>query len=214
MRSSLGPLQTNLLDAFFRRERGFYLTGGAALAGFHLGHRTTDDLDLFASEDRLDDGDRALRDAAKELNATIESVQTTPEFRRRIVRRQSESVVVDLVFEPVPQLSSKKLEIHGIRVDPPEEIFSNKLCTLMSRAEVRDLVDVMFLERTGLRAEAYLEAAHAKDSGFTAAQLAWVLSQIAIGDDAAIPGDVRPDELRGFLHSLVERLTSIARPRS
>jgi hypothetical protein len=41
--SKLTALQREVLDAFFQRERGFFLTGGAALAGFHLGHRTTDD---------------------------------------------------------------------------------------------------------------------------------------------------------------------------
>jgi hypothetical protein len=46
-RSSLTPLQRDLLDAFFARERRFFLTGGAALAGFYFGHRTTDDLDFF-----------------------------------------------------------------------------------------------------------------------------------------------------------------------
>lgn len=49
-RSSLSALQREVLEAFFRRERGFVLTGGAALAGFHLGHRTTDDLDLFTRD--------------------------------------------------------------------------------------------------------------------------------------------------------------------
>jgi len=34
--SKLTALQRDVLDAFFQRERGFFLTGGAALAGFHL----------------------------------------------------------------------------------------------------------------------------------------------------------------------------------
>jgi hypothetical protein len=42
--SKLTAFQREVLDAFFQRERGFFLTGGAALAGFHLGHRTTEDL--------------------------------------------------------------------------------------------------------------------------------------------------------------------------
>ena len=45
--SQLTALQSALLDAFFRHEQRMFLTGGAALAGFHLGHRTTEDLDLF-----------------------------------------------------------------------------------------------------------------------------------------------------------------------
>lgn len=40
----LTPLQRDLLDAFFAREQGFFLTGGAALAGFYLRHRETTDL--------------------------------------------------------------------------------------------------------------------------------------------------------------------------
>ena len=40
-------MQKEALSAFFEREREFFLTGGAALVGFHLRHRTTTDLDLF-----------------------------------------------------------------------------------------------------------------------------------------------------------------------
>jgi predicted nucleotidyltransferase component of viral defense system len=49
----------------------------------------------------------------------------------------------------VPQISPDKPILHGIRVDPPEEIFANKLCALLSRAEIRDLVDVCALEEAG-----------------------------------------------------------------
>ncbi|HEX9733963.1 MAG TPA: hypothetical protein VGG06_18480 [Thermoanaerobaculia bacterium] len=45
--NKLTPLQVDLLRAFFAREQGFFLSGGAALVGFHLGHRETSDLDLF-----------------------------------------------------------------------------------------------------------------------------------------------------------------------
>jgi hypothetical protein len=48
----LSPLQREVLRALFERERGFFLTGGAALVGFYLHHRTTDDLDFFT--DRAD----------------------------------------------------------------------------------------------------------------------------------------------------------------
>lgn len=36
--SRLTLLQRDLLEAFFARSADFHLTGGAALAGFHLGH--------------------------------------------------------------------------------------------------------------------------------------------------------------------------------
>lgn len=49
VRGKLTPLQVAVLDAFFATERGFFLTGGGALVGYHLQHRETTDLDLFTS---------------------------------------------------------------------------------------------------------------------------------------------------------------------
>jgi hypothetical protein len=52
--------------------------------------------------------------------------------------------------------------------------------------EVRDLVDVRALEGLGLSLERALAAGRRKDGGLTPGQLAWVLSQITIGDEAPI----------------------------
>ena len=211
--SRLGKFQREVLEAFFRKEERFFLTGGAALAGFHLGHRETDDLDLFVTEDVLEEGVRALGAVVRELGAAAEEILTTPDFRRRLLRRGGESVIVDLVRERVAQLFPDKLLIAGIRVDPAEEIMANKLCTLLARAEVRDLVDLQALERAGLALQDALDAAPRKDRGLTPAQLAWVLSEIRIGDDARLPGGVAVPELREYLRELIERLSRMALPR-
>ena len=64
--SRLTPLQRDLLDAFFAREQRLFLTGGGALAGFYLGHRTTEDLDLFTLPGLdLADAAHALDEAAR-----------------------------------------------------------------------------------------------------------------------------------------------------
>ena len=210
----LTPLQREILSAFFRDERRFFLTGGAALAGFHLGHRETRDLDLFvASPDRsvLDEGEQALRAAAATIGANVEASKTAPDFRRRIVKTGVGAVVVDLVRDPVPQIS-EKLELEGIRVDTPREILANKLCTLLSRSEIRDLVDVRALERSGLSIEEGLSDAAKKDAGLTPASLSWILSQIQIADDTPIPGEVAPAELRKWLDELRARLTRLSWP--
>ena len=211
--SKLSALQKDLLREFFRHEQGFFLTGGAALAGFLLGHRATSDLDLFCASNRLEDGDRALRQAAEVLGATLESLETTTDFRRRLVRRGTESVLVDLVHERVAQSSPEKLSFGAIRIDPPQEILANKLCTLLSRSEVRDLVDVMLLERAGFAIEQAFPLAQAKDGGLTPAQLAWVLSEIRVGDDARIPGGVSAAQLREFIDGLRSRMTRLGFPR-
>lgn len=214
MADTLSPFQRALLEAFFRRASAFYLTGGAALAGFYLGHRRTEDLALFTTEDALDSGERALQEAADELGASIERLQTSPDFRRRLVRRSGESLVVDLVRERVTAGQRTKIQRGTVRLDSAEEILANKLCTLLSRSELRDLVDVIALERAGLRIEEVLPDAMQKDGGLTPAQLAWVLSELRIGDDARIPGSMAAAELRTALESLIYRLTRLAAPTS
>jgi aryl-alcohol dehydrogenase-like predicted oxidoreductase len=89
---------------------------------------------------------------------------------------------------------------------------ANKLCTLLSRAEIRDLVDVRALEEAGFSVEEALPAAQMKDGGLTPGQLAWVLSQVEIGEDAAIPGGLSPADLREYLLGLEKRLARLAFP--
>ena len=212
MSTGLDRFQRDLLEAFFAREQRFFLTGGAALVGFYLHHRQTLDLDLFTTEDHLEDGEAALFDAAQELGATVERLRTSTNFRRFLVRRGNESVVADIVRDLAPQIDTEKPVRDGIRIDSPREIMANKLCTLLSRGELRDLVDVMALEQAGHRVEEHLELAARKDAGLTPGQLAWVLSQLEIGEDASPPGGVSADELREYLDELVQRLTEFAYP--
>src|SRR5438093_8116806 len=93
-----------------------------------------------------------------------------------------------------------------------EEIMANKLCTLLARAEVRDLVDLRALEGAGLGLPEALHAGAQKDRALTPAQLAWVLSEIRIGDDAQVAGGVAVPELRDYLRGLIERLSKMALP--
>jgi len=210
--SKLTRLQREFLDAFFREEDRFFLTGGAARAGFHLGHRETHDLDLFTLTDALEEGLARLEEIARRLGASVERILTAPDSRRLLLRRGPEGVVIDLVRERVPQKVPDKPVVDGIRVDPPDEILANKLCALLSRAEIRDLVDVCALERAGHRVEDALGAAASKDTGLSPGQLAWVLGQIQLGDDLKLPGGFSVEELRRCLEDLTARLARMAYP--
>jgi len=172
------------------------------------------DLDLFTTGDLLEEGEAALLDAARDLGASVEKLRTSSSFRRFLLQRAAESVVVDLVRDSTPQIDQEKTEIGGIRVDSAREIMANKLCTLLSRGELRALVDVRALDDAGFNVEDHLPLAMQKDGGLTAGQLAWVLSQIEIGDDATPPGDVTVGVLRRYLSKLIERLTQLAYPTS
>src|SRR5687768_4657775 len=128
--SRLGRLQRAVLDHFFAAAPDvWFLTGGAALAGFWLGHRTTSDLDLFASDGDLASGVRALRLAADDLGATVTPLVQSVDFARFLVQ-SDDAVVVDLVRDRVPALYPKAVR-DGVRLDPPEEIAANKVATLV-----------------------------------------------------------------------------------
>jgi predicted nucleotidyltransferase len=211
--SRLTQLQRDVLQKFFAREERFFLTGGAALAGFHLGHRETDDLDLFTSTQAgvLEAGEVALQQVAQELGATLNTLVKSPDYKRLILRRGSEELKVDLAYDP--HQFRPKVILDGIRIDSAEEITINKLTTLLSRSEIRDLVDLMKLEAAGHTLEEALPHAAEKDLGLTPGALVEVLSDVTIGDDAPIPGGVSAAELRRYLEGLIDRLVRMAFPR-
>jgi len=213
LHNKLGELQQRFLEAFFSKENRFFLTGGAALAGFHLGHRETHDLDLCTLMDAMEEGSVAVAIAAREMGAGLESIQTSPDFRRYILTHESEAIMIDLIRERVAQIVPDKPVFGIIRVDPPEEILANKLCALLGRAEIRDLVDVRALELSGYPVEPALSAAASKDAGLTPGQLGWVLSQITLGNDLIAPGGVSVQELRKYLDDLIARLSRLAFPK-
>jgi hypothetical protein len=211
--SKLTALQRDVLDAFFQRERGFFLTGGAALAGFHLGHRTTDDLDLFTAQDgAFERGRFVLADVAAALGGELQTRQDAPGFKRVVLTRGNEGLVIDLVRDVSPQLHAQKLDRDHILIDSADEILANKLTAVVGRAEERDLVDIMFLERAGYSIEGALTAALAKDGGCTPATLAWLLSEVTIPDGISLPAGIAPAELRAYVSALIARLLALAAP--
>jgi hypothetical protein len=127
--------------------------------------------------------------------------------------RGDEGVVIDLVKDTGPQLHADKLQRGNLVIDPPDEILANKLAALVGRAEERDLVDVMFLERAGYSVEAALPVALEKDGGCTPATLAWLLSELTIPEGVVLPADVAPAELRAYVTDLIARLLVLATPR-
>lgn len=209
----LTELQQAVLAAFFEREREFFLSGGAALAGYHLGHRETLDLDLFTTRpEAFERGRFVLAEVAAALGATLDVRQDAPGFRRVVLDRGGEAVVVDTVLDRVPQIMDDKPNVSGVRVDPPREILANKLCAVVGRAEERDLVDLWALERSGLRIEDALPDALAKDGGCTPATLAWLLDQVKIPDGMSLPGGASAVELREWIGELVRRLRRCSHP--
>lgn len=177
------PLKRDFLKAFFIREKRFFLTGGSALGLFYLEHRFSYDLDLF-SQDRPDwlELDGVMRLCAEGIGATLELRRDAPTFRRYQLVRGRESEIIDLVLDISPQLDPEKPWIGDIRVDTLHEIVVNKITTLISRCELKDIVDLFFLEKAGYRVEDYFEEARQKDGGLDPAMISLLLDAQRIAE--------------------------------
>ena len=215
-RASLSAFQSRLLE-LLADVTPRWTSGGAALAGFHLRHRSTRDLDLFWHGAR--EIHRA-RDAVllKLLNAKLKTrtLVSSEGFTRIEVGDGQETVVLDLVAEPVPFVDAPvemTIGQHSIQVDTPHEILINKLCTLLSRQEIRDLEDVRQLVLAGGDLWRAVAQADKKDGGFSPQTLAWLLRGFPIRllaekERSAEAAIAELEEFRdGFVAELVRRCT-------
>ena len=120
--------------------------------------------------------------------------------------------MVDLVIDEAPEVDSTKLRVGEIRVDSLREIAANKICTLLGRCEIRDLVDLQAILATGTTLEDALRDARTKDGSVDPATLAWLLDELHIPDGAPVPGERTAAELDAFRRELVVRLRRLAFP--
>lgn len=99
-------------------------------------------------------------------------------------------------------------------LDPVREILANKLCALVGRSEIKDLVDLRALLGSGGDLDSGLVDAERKDGSADPATLAWVLADLRIGPEARVPGGVEPASLEAFRIDLVARLRRMAFDRA
>lgn len=160
-----------------QREADVHLGGGAALSGAHLHHRLTRDLDLFL-HDRSAHRHlvRRLPELASSVGVGAIVVRDGGDFVRFSL---GEGFELDLIHDAVPDLGPPE-RVDGVVVESLADLRANKLTCLLSRAEPRDLVDLLFLERAGFDVLVDLQPALAKDAGIDPAVLAWLLSSFPV----------------------------------
>lgn len=214
----LTPLQERVLVLLAEMTPRWTLTGGGALAGFHLGHRATRDLDLFwHGQAELGSIGKDVARLLGRAGLRVEAIQTTPAFERLRVRDAHEELVLDLVAESVANVEAPveaTLASTRVRIDTAHEILVNKLCTLLNRKELRDLRDVRELLLRGGNLARALADAPRKDGGFSALMVAWILRGFSVRDMAPV-GALTSEELSAlerFKDELVEELAREARP--
>lgn len=207
----LSNLQARVLAVLAGIDPPWTLTGGAALAGFHLGHRPTRDLDLFwHGRSSIGEVRRDVIARLQRAGLDVSEVRSLDSFSALQVTQGGESVVVDLVAEPVANIETPlRIEHMGVTilVDTAHEILVNKLCALLHRSELRDLVDIEALLAAGGDLGRALAEAPTKDGGFSALTLGWTLQGWQVADAARAAGlESRAAELQGFRDELLRRV--------
>jgi len=214
----LSPLQERILLQLAGIEPPWTLTGGAALAGFHTHHRETRDLDLFfRPQSSLGPVVTSIRERLEHDRLQVAVLRTSPSFSQLEVRDDSGSVMIDLVADPTPIAESPRtiqLGTTAILVDTPHQLLVNKLCALLSRSELRDLVDVRVLLGRGGDLQRALEDCPRQDAGFSPLTFGWSMRGFQLDRLAAAlgwpPQDI--DELKRFRDELVERVVTVSKP--
>lgn len=146
----LTPFQKRILTAIGHSDLApsFYLTGGTALAVYHLQHRYSEDLDFFAvAQGAVAGVTTILTDLSSALDASVEFRRTFPTFVECFLTDPGgERVKIDFAFDSPYRLLPTEIDpAYGIQVDNAIDITSNKLAALFGRIEPKDFVDVYFI---------------------------------------------------------------------
>lgn len=212
--SAATPLKCAFLNAFFDKEKRFFLTGGSALGLFYLQHRFSYDLDLFSTEPfDWTEVDGVIRLCAREMGVEIALLRTSPTFRRYSLTNGSDSEIIDIVYDMTTQIDVDKTWVEHIQVDTLHEIMLNKITTLVSRCEIKDIIDLYYMEQEGLVIEDCFADAQSKDGGLDPAVVSMLLVTIQISDlpDYLIK-PLTVAELRAYVQELKIRMAVLAYP--
>ena len=212
----LTPLQASVLEGFFAAAAGqqFYLTGGTALAAFHLHHRASVDLDLFTLDDlALREADILLPQLAASLNCRLGAMRRTEHYREVFLEPESgDPLKIDMVRDFGPQYG-EHIRLGQVIVDSIENIGANKLTAILGRTEPKDFVDLYFILRAGYSFDDLLAKAQTKDLGLHPFYLAGSLRQVR--NFRRLPTTTPPltlSELQYDMLALADRLLDQEQP--
>ncbi len=217
MNSLLTPLQAAFLRAFFAAPigRSFFLTGGTALAAFHLHHRLSNDLDLFTLDDAaLEASTRPLEEIAVGIGCALQRTRVTQYFHQLLLTHPQHEVPlkVDLVRDFGPQYGERFVR-DGITVDSLDNIAVNKIVAIFGRADIKDFVDLYFILQMGYDFDTLFARAREKDAGLTEFYFVGMLRQVE--RFTHLPKMIKPldlETLRAFYAKMARHLMSRLKP--
>jgi hypothetical protein len=166
-----------LFAALPDQER-FYLTGGAALAEYHLAHRLSYDLDLFTGEaDLVIPFSYRVEQAIQSAGVQVTTVRRFASFVEFQISQGDDELKIDLALDTPFRLAPAEPGDAGVLVNDFQDIQADKTLAFFGRAEPRDAVDLYFLlQETGF--EKLVDLARQKDTGFDLYWFAVALNRV------------------------------------
>ncbi|MDZ7292671.1 MAG: nucleotidyl transferase AbiEii/AbiGii toxin family protein [candidate division KSB1 bacterium] len=213
MPTILTPLQNSFLTEFFHLTQDFYLTGGTALSAFYLQHRYSIDLDLFTHDDyAFQRADDLTNQASTKLNVDCKPVRITSYFKHFRVGPKENPVTIHFSKDYAAHIKPPN-QFEEILIDSIEDITVNKICAALGRTEIKDLIDLYFLDKAGYSIPNYFDIAQQKDGGLAYETLAYTLSQFKISEIP--PFMIKPltvEELKQYQETTIEWLIRKSAP--
>jgi predicted nucleotidyltransferase component of viral defense system len=185
-----------LLSQVNEISREFFLTGGTALSVFYLHHRSSEDIDLFSTEFRdLHAVDEKLR---RLFGEDLVLIQSSPDAYSYLIWNVKVDVIFDPLSLPQPRQAVRLETGEKIIVDTLENISSNKLSAVVSRYEVKDIVDFYFIGEIAWRGskkenllacynQALTKEALLDDPAMAAFQMEELLDRVLSEKEKALP---------------------------
>jgi predicted nucleotidyltransferase component of viral defense system len=158
----------------------FYLSGGTALAAYFLGHRLSEDLDLFTATPRaVGTAVAALAAPLAAAGFAVETVRSFPTFAELRVTAAGEATRIDLAEDTPFRLAPVTPGgAEGLALDSLEDLAANKLAALFDRADPKDFVDVYFLAREVRPLSELIDSARRKHVGMDDYWLAQAFARV------------------------------------
>jgi len=148
----LSPGQRHVLDALAGEPAitsAFYLSGGTALAEFHLHHRLSEDFDFFSEEEVEPLAvDVTLKKISKACG--IHAVTFETSFNRNLFFLEMETgptIKTEFTYYPFSRIERGPL-YHSLAVDSLRDIAVNKAFTIHQKPRSRDFIDLYCILQT------------------------------------------------------------------
>lgn len=153
VKTILTPLQKDFLSLFNENKnltKNFYLTGGTALAEFHLKHRFSEDLDFFSEKEfSLIPIQAFLKKISPLLELAKIEYRNFMGLHTFFLHHKQTVLKVDFSFYPFTKLQKSK-KFGNLSVDSLRDIAVNKLQTIGTQPRSRDFIDLYcIIQKTG-----------------------------------------------------------------